>query len=97
MYPYSIYLVLKGVPIWVLLGIAEARKLEHHWPHALTVTYRESQHESSENYVPTFWGSLYKYILYGYIEPLAQEREAKEKEAADKGLRAHGSGSSGFA
>ena len=27
--------------------IAEARKLEHHWPHALTVKYRESQHESS--------------------------------------------------
>ena len=26
---------------------AEARKLEHHWPHALTVKYRESQHESS--------------------------------------------------
>ena len=22
----------------------EARKLEHHWPHALTVKYKESQH-----------------------------------------------------
>ena len=38
--------------------IAEARELEHHWPHALTVKYRESQHESSKNFVPTFWGSL---------------------------------------
>ena len=32
---------------WVYGFIAEARKLEHHWPHALTVKYRESQHESS--------------------------------------------------
>ena len=38
----------------------------------------------------------YKYILYGYMEPLGQEREAKEKEAAVRGLRAHGSGFSGF-
>ena len=37
----------------------EARKLEHHYPHALKVKYRESQHESSYIHVPTFWGSLY--------------------------------------
>ena len=36
----------------------EARKLEHHYPHALKVKYRQSQQESSSIYVPTFWGSL---------------------------------------
>ena len=36
----------------------EARKLEHHYPRALKVKYRESQHESSKIHVPTFWGSL---------------------------------------
>ena len=29
-----------------LLKSPEARKLEHHGPHALTVKYRESQHET---------------------------------------------------
>ena len=41
----------------------EARKLEHHYPRALKVKYRESQHESSKIHVPTFWGSLYWYII----------------------------------
>ena len=29
------------------LSTVEARKLEHHYAHALKVKYRESQHESS--------------------------------------------------
>ena len=37
---------VQGSWVWGLV-LAEARKLEHHWPHALTVEYRESQHESS--------------------------------------------------
>ena len=37
----------------------EARKLEHHYPRALKVTYRQSQQESSSIDVPTFWGSLF--------------------------------------
>ena len=37
----------------------EARKLEHHYPHALKVKYGDSQPESSHIHVPTFWGSLY--------------------------------------
>ena len=31
---------------WPCGYTVEARKLEHHWLHALTVKYRESQHES---------------------------------------------------
>ena len=32
----------------------EARKLEHHYPRALKVKYRESQQETSKINVPTF-------------------------------------------
>ena len=32
----------------------EARKLEHHYPRALKVKYRESQQETSKVNVPTF-------------------------------------------
>ena len=44
------------VPIMIghLLSIVEARKLEHHYPRALKVKYRESQQESSKINVPTF-------------------------------------------
>ena len=37
---------LRGLPV-VHEGYREARKLEHHYPHAFKVKYRESQHESS--------------------------------------------------
>ena len=37
------------------MSIVESTNLEHHYPHALKVKYRQSQHESSLNHVPTFW------------------------------------------
>ena len=38
---------------------AEARKLEHAYPHAREVKFREPQHESSLIHVPTLWLLLY--------------------------------------
>ena len=39
-----------------------ARKLEHHYPHALKVEHKKSQ-QSSLIHVPTFWGSIWEFAF----------------------------------